>query len=309
MTISDIAAEFNVSRRTAERMRDTIEDTFGPLIPVKTADRQRHFRLQTHGIRGFIQLEPEEFVDLERAATYLDRSGLSERSNLLRGLATKLRAAQHPSDSDVFDNDLEMMMQAEGLAMYPLPRVGIESGLLSVIRSAIKGAKKLRFDYVSRGSGRRSQKLVEPYGVIYGNRPYLVAKPRQRKKPQLWLLTNMSDVQVSGESFELNTSFSLRTFAEQSFGVYQEEPLDVVLRFDPDSAPGAENFMFHPSQKFSKNDDGSLTVEFRAGGIVEICWHLVTWGTSVVVLKPLRLREHLAEMCAALAAHHSDSLA
>ena len=146
-----------------------------------------------------------------------------------------------------------------------------------------------------------------PYGVIYGNRPYLVAKSGRRKKPQLWLLTNMSDVQVSENTFEWNSAFSLKEFAEQSFGVYQEEPLDVVLRFETDAAQGAENFMFHPSQTFSKNDDGSLIVKFTAGGIVEICWHLVTWGASVTVVQPSRLRETLSQMCSELAEHHSDS--
>ena len=45
----------------------------------------------------------------------------------------------------------------------------------------------------------------------------------------------------------------------------------------------------------------------EAGGIDERCRHLFTWGESVTVEKPARLRRRLAAMCAVLAAHHRAS--
>ena len=56
-----------------------------------------------------------------------------------------------------------------------------------------------------------------------------------------------------------------------------------MLRFDADAAPDAKAFRFHPNQTVAENGDGSLTVRFKAGGIEEICWQLVTWGESVTV--------------------------
>ena len=307
MTINDIKTRYEVSRRTAERMRRDVEEAFGPLSLVENRDRQNHWRLQDKTLRGLIQLEPEEFVELETAASSLEQAGLSERAVLLRELTTKLRAAHQVVDTATFEDDIELLLQAERLAMRPIPRVRIETGMMLAIRSAIKSSCKLTFEYVSRGSGRQSQQLVKPYGVIYGTRPYLVAESEERVSPQLWLLTNMSNVRNSEQSFEWNADFDLKEFAERSFGVYQEEPLDVVLRFDAEAAQGAENFVFHPSQKFNENDDGSLTVEFTAGGIVEICWHLVTWGTSVTVVQPSDLRDYLIDMCRQLVDHHSAS--
>ena len=79
---------------------------------------------------------------------------------------------------------------------------------------------------------------------------------------------------------------------------------DVVLRFDMDAARDAGNILFHPSQTSTRNEDGTITVRFRAGGIEEMCWHIVTWGESVTVEEPPHLRRGLAEMCEAIAAHH-----
>ena len=38
-------------------------------------------------------------------------------------------------------------------------------------------------------------------------------------------------------------------------------------------------------------EDGSLIVEFRAGGQLEMCWHLFAWGEDVEVLAPTSLAE------------------
>ena len=56
--------------------------------------------------------------------------------------------------------------------------------------------------------------------------------------------------------------------------------------FDKEVADEAEKYIFHPSQKLKRNKDGSLTVTFRAGGKVEMDWHLYTWGDHVKVIKP-----------------------
>ena len=67
------------------------------------------------------------------------------------------------------------------------------------------------------------------------------------------------------------------------------------------------NSLFHPGQSVEENADGTLTVRFTAGGIDEMCWHLFTWGESVTVEEPDRLRQRLANTCFALAAHHGGN--
>ena len=119
-----------------------------------------------------------------------------------------------------------------------------------------------------------------------------------------WTLANMSEVRVTGEAFEFDEGFDLGEFARRSFGVFQEAPVDVTLRFDARAAADAASFLFHPGQATTRNDDGTLTVRFRAGGTREMCWHLFTWGQRVIVEEPESLRRELAEMCAGLAGHH-----
>ena len=99
-------------------------------------------------------------------------------------------------------------------------------------------------------------------------------------------------------------TFDLRTYAEDSFGVFHEPPEEVVLRFAPSAAQDARAFLFHPTQRLSDEPDGSLTVRFRAGGFLEIAHHLMTWGPSVTVVSPKQLADLMRETVAALAAHY-----
>jgi predicted DNA-binding transcriptional regulator YafY len=41
----------------------------------------------------------------------------------------------------------------------------------------------------------------------------------------------------------------------------------------------------------TEDADGSVTVKFRAGGSLEMAWHLYQWGEHVEVLEPKQLAD------------------
>ena len=69
------------------------------------------------------------------------------------------------------------------------------------------------------------------------------------------------------------------------------------------SAPDARAYVFHPAQSLTDEPDGSLTVRFRAGGLVQIANHLMTWGPAVTIMKSRRLKQLMLREVDALHAH------
>ena len=124
---------------------------------------------------------------------------------------------------------------------------------------------------------------------------------------RLWRLANTDEVRITDQTFERDPSFDLRRYAKQSFGTFQERPVQVALPFTARVARDAAAFLFHPDQTVTENEDGSLTVRFKTGGLDEMCWHLVTWQESVTVEQPIALRRRLAKLCTTLAKHHDES--
>ena len=308
LTLDDIQADFSVSRSTAERMRDAVSDVFGGLERVNTGDAKHHWRLRSDAVRRLVAITPEELAELESAASAVERAGLDERAATLREFATKVRAALRTDSLARIEPELEALVLAEGLATRAGPRPRLDAGLLAGLREAITIYRYVEFEYFAQTTGQRSRQRVQPLGLLYGNRAFLVASNDWSEEPRLWRLANVSELRITDEPFERDPNFDLDRYAKRSFGTFQEEPVKVVLRFAPGAARDASTFVFHPDQTTKPNDDGSLTVRFEAGGLDEMCWHLFTWGESVTVEKPARLRRRLAEMCESLATHHQEQL-
>ena len=304
LTLEDIQADFSVSRSTAERMRDAVRDVFGSLERVDTGDAKHRWRLRSDAVRRLVAISPEELAELEAAAKALERAGVEERAGTLREFAKKVRATLRMESLARIESELEALVQAEGLATRAGPKPRLNAGVLSTLQEAITTCRMVEFRYFAQATGQESSQRVRPLGLLYGNRAFLVATNDWREEPRLWRLANVSEFRITDETFERDPNFDLERYAKRSFGTFQEKPVEVVLRFNAAAARDASTFVFHPDQSVKTNGDGSLTVRLEAGGIDEMCWHLFTWGNSVTIEKPLRLRRRLAEMCESIAAHH-----
>jgi predicted DNA-binding transcriptional regulator YafY len=114
-----------------------------------------------------------------------------------------------------------------------------------------------------------------------------VAWSNRAKDFRNFALSNIERVRVLDRTFTRKSDFPLREYAQRSFGVFQENPVD-VLKFAPKAAIDAREFLFHPTQVMEPQPDESLIVRFRAGGLLEMSWHLFTWQGQVEILRPKR---------------------
>ncbi len=294
LSLDDIEARFAVGRRTAMRMREAVLRVFPQAEEVPSdGERRKRYRIPAGVLDRLVAFTADELADLEAAVALLRRENMADHATSLEGLAAKLKALMKPTVMRRVEPDLEALLEAEGLAMRPGPRPRIRGYVLQDLRSAIMACRKVVLHHRNRATRKLNRRRVLPYGFLYGNRHYLVAYSLHRRKYAIYSLSNIERVEALSEYFERDPDFSLERFAERSFGVYQEEPFDVVWRFLPEAAQQAREFQFHPRQKVEERPDGSLIVRFRAGGALEMAWHLYRWGDKVEVLAP----PHLAEMC------------
>jgi len=296
-----------VARRTVERLRDAVDRVY-PLEVARTEGNVKYWRtVRGVGAIGRVPLAARELAALETAARHLDDERRADLADALRSAAAKLRGAGDPARAAALETDTEALMEAEGIARRPGPRLRPKTEVLAALRDAILACRKVRLTYTRRSDRAVVRPKVYPYGVLTGSRHYLVCWSRPAGRMMLYALPEISAVEVLDESFERDPDFDLARFAERSFGVFQEEPVDVIWRFSPRAAADARQYLFHPTQKLDDLADGSLLVRFRAGGLLEMAWHLFTWGQEVEVLAPARLRQLLGDLLAAAARSHARS--
>jgi predicted DNA-binding transcriptional regulator YafY len=304
LTLDEIAQEYGVSRRKAERMRDAIDRVFGLEALASAADRRKRWRLRDRRVPQLVRLAAAEVGALEAAARRAAEQGRPDHAGLLRGLRLKLEAALRPEEAVRLAPDVEALVEADGVAMRAGPRPTIRPEVVEALRGAILARRKVRLHHRARGRQEVRLHRVHPYGFLFGSRHYLVAWSRPANRHLLYALPAIERVDTLDEPYEVEPGIDLRRFAENSFGVFQETPLDVVWRFQPEVAAEARRFRFHPRQELESEPDGSLLVRFRAGGLLEMAWHLFTWGASVEVLGPPGLRELLIRLLEEALAWH-----
>lgn len=299
ISLQEIEQQFRVGRRTAMRMRDGILRNFPQAEEVPTGERTKRWRIPPGILNQLINFTAEELADLEAAADLMRRENRRTQAMHIDAISGKVKALMRSEVQRRIEPDLEALLEAEGLAARPGPRPRIDLTVVEQLREAIKSCSKVVIKYRTRSTGKTSQRTVHPYGFLYGHRHYLVAYNLRRGEEgyRLFSLPNISKVELKEQSFERDETFDLEVFAKQSFGVFQEQPQEVVWRFSPRAAPDAKDFIFHPDQKLEHQRDGSLIVRFRAGGLLEMAWHLYCWGDDVEVIQPEGLRS--------LCAHHA----
>jgi predicted DNA-binding transcriptional regulator YafY len=287
LSLDDIARDFRVGRRTAQRMRDAVLRSWPQAERLVDDERRPRWRIPGGGAVMPGAVTADELADLEATARLLRRENLRARAKSLEDLARKLRAALKPEAVRRIEPDVEALLEAEGLAMRPGPRPVIRPETVDTIRLAIKQGREIHLSYRSRRTGKASGRRLQPLGFLLGRQHYLVgAAPEGATEPRLFALSGIRRVTVTDRPFRRDPAFSLARFAERAFGVFQEPPQEIVWRFAPEAAAAAEDYVFHPTQTLERQGDGSLVVRFTAGGLLEMCWHLYSWGAQVEVLAP-----------------------
>jgi predicted DNA-binding transcriptional regulator YafY len=288
ISLDEICAEFGVSHRTAQRMTDALEESFGNVGAEDGEDRKRRWRLVDPGLAR-LQLRHETAIEaLDIAARTAEAEGRLRHSRALMDLRDGL-LARVPARARV-EADAEAVLTAMGQVTRPGPRVTVATDVLDAIIEALRGPFRLRVRYNQDAAPR----ILEPHGVLLGHRTYLAARdPARADEVRNFRIDLIHEAEILNDGFALQDGFNINNYAEQAFGVWQDPDQygEVIWRFAPDAAARAAGFRFHPRQILEPQADGSLIVRFHAAGWLEMAWHLYQWGDRVEVLAPLPLRE------------------
>jgi predicted DNA-binding transcriptional regulator YafY len=269
----------------------------------------RRFRIPA-GLDGLFQAPAaEELAALKAAADGFAQQGAQVRAAALRSLERKVLSATRAAARRRLAPDLEALLQAETIAVQAGPRPFEDEAVLAKVREALLAMRRLSFRYEG-GSTPGRLRQVTPFGLLFGRSNYLVAAEDAATGPRNWRLDRIGDIAVTEIAGARPQGFSLQAYADESFGIYQDDTEDVVLRATPQGAEDALRWRFHANQTVEPQADGGVIVRFRASGMLELAWHLFTWGDKIQVLAPQALRRTLLEQIdLARATHASGTVA
>ena len=288
LCIEDIEHHFECSRRSAERMKALLFDLYPEKVEeVPTSEKKKRWRFVKGAMNALISFTADDFANLE----YL--KGLSNDENKrkeLDELIAKIKALTPQKNLQSLDTDVSAIMESEGFAVRQYSGVNIEPKILEELRTSMLAFKKIQFNYPVKGEIKTI--TLNPYGLVIADKYYLVGYNEYVGDLRQYRVDKISNLTILDEYFEKDEKFSLTEYSNNSFGVYQEKPIDIVLEFDKSVANDVLNYHFHPIQKIKQLKNENVQVEFTSGGTYAICQELFKWGCSVKIQKPVELKNY-----------------
>ena len=296
MTIDEMATFCGVSRRTAERMRDSINYS---IIELKPEEDGNHKRWKISGKLGnwFTLPTALELAALSAEIESLKKANQPARAELLSSLLKKITSSLDQRARDRTSPDLEALANAQRVFVPAGPAVRVRPETISTIQHAIMANQMLEFKYQSDWQDEPIWRRVIPYGLVHGSINYLIAAiPNNKRGPHTYRLDRMTEVFLSDKYAAPPKDFNLENWMSQSFGMWQGEVSDIKLHVLPHAADKAKNWRFHSKQSITECEDGSVMVEFQAGGLRELAIHLCGWAGDLKIISPNELREEILEI-------------
>lgn len=280
--------------RTAQRYAAALQRCFPETERFRDEETGRfRWRLPRRSIAPLLVPTAEELAAMTVAETMLETSPGSDQAHALRRLHAKMLALIPDGRSLRLETDEEALLVALGHAVRPGPRHVAAEAVDQAISMALKGVCPLRVRYRGWNDEKPRDRVLGPHGLLLGMRRYLVAVDLEKidGPMQHFRVDAIEEAEVLTGSFCRIEGFSIAEHAGRCFGSFQDadELKDVAWLFSLSAVDRAEGFVFHPSQVVERGEDGSLTVRFRASGLLEMCWHLYMWGDAVEVLSPPEL--------------------
>ena len=294
LTLDEMADFLGVGRRTAERMRDAVEEVFG-LLDHADDGRKKRFNIAARGLDRFVTTPTiDELTELENAARALEAAQAPDRAAQLHSLRDKIETSLRDDDRRVLSRNVEDQIRAETFACQVGPRPMSDPSVLLALREALLAGSVVRFNYGGDDGEPPRWRKVVPYGLLFGPRYYLVASVKSR--PGAGTFSARYDPQREGDRRARLAARGLRSqslcgaFLRRVSG--RARGRGVALR----SFGGARRPRLSvPSDaELRGRADGSLTVRFHAGGLMQIAHHLMTWGPAVTIVAPPELQERCA---------------
>jgi proteasome accessory factor B len=281
--------------RTIQRTLDSIQSSHIPLDYSTGAHGIRYYRIR----RAFdyipLTLSPDEILAALLLAQFGDLFQNTRIGDDIAGVFEKLDQLVPPGSvaittalhgaTDVvsFKQPGMVDMQARENTLRDLFLSIIERGECWIEYSKPSEEKISRFNFYPYS-------LLFHSGAIYaiGYQPYY-------KNWMYLALQRIQTVTPTDRTFDRDPAFNLHEFLKDHFGVWREEPVDVVVRFDKTVASSIRERNWHPSQQIREIENG-IELTLHVGPSEELIAWILRWGVHAEVMSPEGVRRRLKEI-------------
>ncbi len=182
------------------------------------------------------------------------------------------------------------------------PDYSAKGELIDQLLRALEDRRITNITYQSLQATEPVTYAIYPLGMIHHRGAlYVVGWSPDHEEIRHWKVDRIESLEVSGLQFQVPEGFDLRRHLAKSFGIYHgRDEVHVQVRFSPRVARYVQEGRWHPSQRLTRQADGSLIADFDLSATEEIKHWILSFGQHAEVLLPETFRDEMAQEVSAL---------
>ena len=284
--------DYTVSDKTVYRMIKSLQEEYSEDV----------FFLNDYGCYEFHLCSFPDTIteeDIQALDIVIKKSGkdanLKENLKELKAkLSSKLEMIRGHKESEDFEDKLQ---RTNFFVVGPQAQIKTDKNVQDTLMTAIHIQNKVKITHYG------NEHTVCPLGILHGpNNDYLVALMDEKNLDSIrsFKMEKISSAIDLGTWFEKDNNFSMQKYANSMFGIpYNDETrkeYDIEWLVKKNIKHDASRYIFHPTQTFSENPDGSLSIKFHANNIEAIAKYIFQWGGAIVPVAPKELVDKYKEL-------------
>ena len=182
--------------------------------------------------------------------------------------------------------------------MQKLPKNERYLGVLATVAEAWVSQQQVKIVYRSLASEKPAERVIEPYYIepaAPGHASYVIGYCHLKKAIRTFKVERIESAELTHESYIIPPDFDANEFFGSSWGVVVDGEIKIVrLRIqDKEIMRILSETVWHPSQTFKKQKDGSTIMALMVTDTHEFLSWILGWGEKLEVLDPPEIREEV----------------
>lgn len=292
LTLDELAEECDVDRRTIHRDLNAVEQA-GYTLTAEWQDGKKVYSFLTKSRN----IPPISFTLNQLLTLYLLRSLGSylagtpfqaEIDQLFRGITSVL--------PDRYVAHLERIARVSLPILRGTRDYSAAAAHVEELQRALLHQYRVRLDYAKQGLKQSEEYLLDPYTLVFHKGGiYLLGYAHNRKGMRLFALERVRGIEVTRQRFEIPEGYEPESHFSSAFGLVSDRPMHVRVRFAPEIAHTMRERIWMPGQRLETDQEGRVTIEFKAAGEMELVSWILSYGGRAEVLEPPELRAEVKQ--------------
>lgn len=151
---------------------------------------------------------------------------------------------------------------------------------------------------------------LSPYQVLFSRRSwYAIGRSSLHRQTRTFNIARITELEPLDDSFHIPRGFCIERYLRNAWHLIPEGGPDaeVEILFQPLVARNVAEVGWHKTQRTEFLPDGSLLFRATVSGLSEISWWALGYGDQAEVLRPLELRELVAERARRMVEHYESN--